>query len=416
MVDKDLFLHDLSVVTILKDEAPYLKEWLDYHLLAGVEHFYLYNNDSSDDYEKIVAPYVQAGLVTSTNIPGKLSLFPAYTDAVKRFKFFSRYLAFIDLDEFIFPKTNQSISEVVDEILSRDPNAAALSIHWQEFGSNGHEKADYSRGVLERFTRRARKDFYGQFTDSRGNGHTLGNVHLKIVANPRLIKHSGSSHFMIYFENFHAVDENCTPLNPTFASLPIVADKIAVNHYRCKSKEEFEKKWRRGNATSYTINAELFPHFDNNDEFDDGILKYRATRAENFSLESDGQRLDRVIEALVENLSGAEISLEAALTCRALSSYFRERFPNDAEYWKICEEKSLEAILKLLNKFTPADAQLFIRELPNLLGLPYPAVKNLRAAAEQIILHLRHFARMKQDQLGYMALDYLQNILKLMGG
>lgn len=106
MVDKNLFLHDLSVVAILKDEGHYLKEWLNYHLLAGVDHFYLYNNDSSDDYEKIIAPYVEAGLVTSTNISGKLSQSPAYFDAVKRFKFQSRYMAFIDLDEFIYPKSS----------------------------------------------------------------------------------------------------------------------------------------------------------------------------------------------------------------------------------------------------------------------------------------------------------------------
>ena len=41
MLDKNLFLYDLAVVAIFKDEARYLKEWLDYHLLAGVEHFYL---------------------------------------------------------------------------------------------------------------------------------------------------------------------------------------------------------------------------------------------------------------------------------------------------------------------------------------------------------------------------------------
>ena len=101
------------------------------------------------------------------------------------------------------------------------------------------------------------------------------------------------------------------------------------------------------------------------------------------------------------------------MTCRALSSYLRENFPNDAEYWKICEAKSLEAILKSLGKLNPAEAQLFIRELPNLLDLPYPAVKSLRGAALQIIPHLKHFARMKQDQLGYMALDYLYDLLKI---
>ena len=36
-VDKNLFLHDLTIVAIMKCEGPYLKEWLDYHLLAGVD-------------------------------------------------------------------------------------------------------------------------------------------------------------------------------------------------------------------------------------------------------------------------------------------------------------------------------------------------------------------------------------------
>ncbi|MBQ3442569.1 MAG: glycosyltransferase family 92 protein [Selenomonadaceae bacterium] len=58
-VDKNLFLYDLAVVAIFKDEARYLREWLDYHLAAGVEHFYLYNNDSSDDYATVLAPYVK---------------------------------------------------------------------------------------------------------------------------------------------------------------------------------------------------------------------------------------------------------------------------------------------------------------------------------------------------------------------
>ena len=62
MTDKNLFLYDLAVVAIFKDEGKYLKEWLDYHLLAGVEHFYLYNNDSSDDYQEVLAPYVKANL------------------------------------------------------------------------------------------------------------------------------------------------------------------------------------------------------------------------------------------------------------------------------------------------------------------------------------------------------------------
>ncbi len=105
MVDKNLFLHDLAVVAILKNEGAYLKEWLDYHLLAGVNHFYLYDNDSPDNQREVAAPYVKAGLVDYINAPGKKMQYAVYNDAVKRFKFRCRYMAFIDGDEFIFPKT-----------------------------------------------------------------------------------------------------------------------------------------------------------------------------------------------------------------------------------------------------------------------------------------------------------------------
>ena len=71
MVDKNLFLYDLAVTAIFKNEGRYLKEWLDYHLFAGVEHFYLYNNDSSDNYAEVLAPYIEKNLVTLTDVPGK---------------------------------------------------------------------------------------------------------------------------------------------------------------------------------------------------------------------------------------------------------------------------------------------------------------------------------------------------------
>ena len=199
MVDKDLFLHDLAVVAILKNETPYLKEWLDYHLLAGVDHFYLYDNDSTDNQAEIAAPYVEAGLVDYFPASGAVMKMPVYNDALKRFKFHCRYMAFIDADEFLFPKTNRSVVEVVDEILSRDKNAAGLAINWQIFGSNGHENADYSRGVLERFTRRAPSDW-----TSKG----YGNAHVKIIVAPRKTDLINNPHCARYFENLYPVNEN----------------------------------------------------------------------------------------------------------------------------------------------------------------------------------------------------------------
>ena len=106
MIDKNLFLYDLAVVAIFKNEGRYLKEWLDYHLLAGVEHFYLYTNDSTDNYKEVLAPYIEKNLVTLTDVPGKLMMYPAYNDAIDKYRFDCRYMAFIDLDEFVYPKVD----------------------------------------------------------------------------------------------------------------------------------------------------------------------------------------------------------------------------------------------------------------------------------------------------------------------
>ena len=35
------------ICAILKDETPYLEEWIKHHLAIGVEHFVLYDNNSA---------------------------------------------------------------------------------------------------------------------------------------------------------------------------------------------------------------------------------------------------------------------------------------------------------------------------------------------------------------------------------
>ena len=184
-VDKNLFLYDLAVVSIMKNEAPYVKEWLDYHLLAGVDHFYIYDNDSSDNTKEVLQPYIDAGIVTYTFLPGKKQQYTAYNDAVQKHRYFCRYIAFIDADEFVFPQNNKSIVEVADEILLPLPQAGGLVMNWQFYSSNGQEKADYTRGVLERFTSRSPKE-------------SQGNEALKNIVNPRCIDYVDDPHVMKY--------------------------------------------------------------------------------------------------------------------------------------------------------------------------------------------------------------------------
>ncbi|MBR0060513.1 MAG: glycosyltransferase family 92 protein [Selenomonadaceae bacterium] len=417
-VDKNLFVHDLAIVAILKNEAPYLREWLDYHLMAGVDHFYLYDNDSTDNQAEVAAPYVEMGLVDYFPAPGKVMQLFVYNDAVKRFKFQSRYMAFIDLDEFIYPKSNQSIVEVVDEILSHDLNAAGLGINWQIFGSNGHETADYSRGVLERFTRRAPIN-WAAASENEYN-YISNNIFIKTIANPRLIDHVDNPHFATYFKEYHSINEEGKTTDGT-CNYPITAKKIVVNHYYCKSREEYKAtKMERGWACSEEHPYEMknFEIHDRNEEFDDGILKYRAARADSFSVETAAEKLRRVEKALIETLpkyiSGEPIEdkLATALTCRALSTYLREKFPHDIDCWQNFEKASLEAILKSLDDISMTEARLLVLEMPELLSLPYPTVEKLRGACLHIIPQMMSVLHLNNQWREYVELDYIQRLLQ----
>lgn len=54
--------------------------------LIGIEHFYLYNNNSTDNYEEVLKPYIDKGLVTLIDWPQEHSQRQAYHNAWESFK------------------------------------------------------------------------------------------------------------------------------------------------------------------------------------------------------------------------------------------------------------------------------------------------------------------------------------------
>ena len=423
-VDKNLFLYDLSVVAIMKNEAPYVKEWIDYHLLAGVEHFYIYDNDSPDDLMDMLAPYIEKNIVTYIFYPGKARQYECYNEAMKNFKFFSRYLAFIDGDEFIFPQENKSIVEVLDEIFAKNPNAGGLGINWQLYGSNFNNTANYTRGVLKGFTHRAEKNFV---EISENNNLPAGNAHIKTVANPRKIKGFENCHYAIYFTTANAINSNGDAIQLHYNNPPLT-DKIVINHYCYKSIEEYELKISRGPADGlYNVyqptneNWKETYHKKFNDVFDDRILNYRDSRQE---LNSPLKNIDRekLLSALLKNLSPTFIKdtpkefyqgkMETFLTCLALSGYLKN-FLHDEQTEKFFEEASLNAIHRtMITNLSMVDVELLLDELPNILKFKYPAVKNIIDACLVILPQIKNFFKINWLWRDFVEHDNLFRLLE----
>ena len=103
--------------------------------------------------------------------------------------------------------------------------------------------------------------------------------------------------------------------------------------------------------------------------------------------------------------------METALTCRAVSTYLREKFPHN-ERLRIYEEASLAAILKSLDGIKLYDTRLLLSELPELLSLPYPVVKEIRDAAIEIISLTMDFMRKNEFWKDFSDLDHLHRLLK----
>ncbi len=232
MEDTPSYKFYLSILAIVKNEAPYMQEWLDYHISMGVKHFYIYDNESDDNLHEVLTRYIEKGIVTYTFWPGKAQQRPAYNDALKKYKHDTRWLAVIDIDEFICTTNKVSL----DSFLIEYEPYPALAIHWLLFDSNGYTYRQQG-SVLENFTR-----VHKNYTLEAGNSH------VKCIVNPlEVLKFSVHNHE--YIDNKNAVNECFEMMIGNYGFDTIRMEKIRINHYYSKSKEEFLAKVDRGMAT-----------------------------------------------------------------------------------------------------------------------------------------------------------------------
>lgn len=113
----------LGVAAIMKNEKPYLKEWLEYHRLQGVEHFYLCDNGSTDGTAAYLEPYVAEGVITYIPLPGVDKQAECYEKIVAGYGRETEWLAFIDLDEFLVPLQDGDMADFLHQLPMRMKSA-----------------------------------------------------------------------------------------------------------------------------------------------------------------------------------------------------------------------------------------------------------------------------------------------------
>lgn len=211
----------LSACAIFRDEAPYLREWIAFHQLVGVEHFYLYDNRSSDRGPELLAPYVETGVVTLRPWPLHPGQLAAYFDAIVRARQSgdTHWLAFLDIDEFLYSPTGRAVAD----LLPAYGAFPGVGVNWCVYGTNGHT-AKPDGFVIENYTRR---------TDDEAL-----NCHIKSIVQPArtALRRPADPHHFSYVHGL-AVNEAMHPIMGPF-SRPPSHELLRVNHYWSKSADE----------------------------------------------------------------------------------------------------------------------------------------------------------------------------------
>ena len=208
----------LSVCAIFKQENPFLKEWLDYYA-PKIDSFYLCCNDEDDKEAKsIIKPYN----VHYYHQVGEELQMGFYNQILKEAK--SRWIAFIDLDEFIVNIHN----------LEHYEQYGGLVLNMICFGANG--LIEFPISQTQQLTKRL-PDHCGW------PGHSF----IKSIVNPdKVVRYDNQPHAPIYRDAF-AVNTKHEIVTGHFTT-PEVSEVMRINHYYTRSREWWEVKMNRGHA------------------------------------------------------------------------------------------------------------------------------------------------------------------------
>jgi len=259
-----------ACVGIVKNEAPYIAEWIAYQLSLGFDTVILYDNGSTDSTVEEIQRFLNHYDVRLVDWPDAepQSQRRAYEDAVRHFQTEFDWLAFFDTDEFLV------LDSDLRSTLTARRGAASVVVHWAMFGSSGHQTRR-SGLVIENYTRRSESSFDP-------------NRHFKSIINPRLILKCVNAHHFQPKSRFRLwrwdiadpivdlagrrIDMDWAVPGTTINCPDYTAGKL--HHYFTRSYADWQAKVERGyEKGTASRQLEEFHGFDRNETFDDSAAR-----------------------------------------------------------------------------------------------------------------------------------------------
>lgn len=240
--------YHLSVAAIFKNESRILKEWIEHYFLHGVEHIYLINDHSTDDFLAVLSPYLQTGRITLFQHTEEWSHYTGRQKDMYNHFFLpivkareTKWLIMVDIDEYIWSPMSMDLKWT----LGSAEHLGQIQVRSIYFGSNGFEKQP--EWIVPNFTRRSIESDDGiKYLINTDFAFDSLTVHHAIFTNPEDEKEK----FIIAGEPY-----------------------FRLNHYSCQSREYWDQiKCTRGDSNRWRIRrSEDFEALNRNEVEDFGL-------------------------------------------------------------------------------------------------------------------------------------------------
>ena len=236
-----------ALVCIAKMEHLYIEEWVRYYLHIGFDAIYIYENDEEPKYAEMLKMYPQVTVIPFPGVGSPVRSVQYYMleafcrDHKDKYK----WIAHFDCDEFLVMKKHKTVNEFCQDYLGNEEGG--IGICWAHFGDNGHSKYT-PEPVTFRFTKRE---------DVMKNGR----AYIKCIV---------CSSCIDKYIDFHIPELKKGAIKNTNGDIlkyreikEVAIDVVQLNHYLCKSREEFGRKRIRGQAGVPSTHPNKFGKGDN---------------------------------------------------------------------------------------------------------------------------------------------------------
>ena len=233
---------NIALCTIGKNENKYIREFIEHYKNYGVDKIFLYDNNdfNGENFSDILSDYIKSSLVQIINFKGmKRPQIKSYKDCYKKNYKYYNWLIFFDIDEFIYLKNFQNIKDFLNQ--KKFNKCQRIQLNWI-FHTDNNLLYYENKSLAKRFPireKKARGQKKGGWPGIKSGIKSIirGNINISVIdvhiISPELISCDG-------FGNIQKIENIVTNVSDFYY--------YYIDHYYCKSTEEFIKKVLRSDG------------------------------------------------------------------------------------------------------------------------------------------------------------------------